>query len=342
MVKSVGERRDTFSATASVVGLERARERFFTADVVEPGGVRDLIWRSWTRARGFAVPVDRPDPVQVEVNWGVPLERVARPVLRHMAEQFQECAVVAALVDPDGIVLAHFGGDPVFTRQMAEEGPIVRGFDFSEVVVGTNGIGTALAVGRPVMISAGEHYSESGGAVSCAGAPLRDPVTGEVAGLVNFTCPAKDASPLLLAMATSTAAQIERELLTAAGPGDLEVLAGGGGPAALRTLVAAERRRRVLAERLGRVTMRAAQTTDVRLILARAMSVAEKVFPIDALWVLRWPAGAPARVIATYGDVEPRAVGTEVPADVAGLVLRAANGERVAGRAAGLPGRSRP
>jgi hypothetical protein len=58
-----------------------------------------------------------------------------------------------------------------------------EGFVLSEDTVGTNGVGTPLEEGRPV----GVNGTRSFDATSCAGAPVRHPVTGRLEGVVSLT-----------------------------------------------------------------------------------------------------------------------------------------------------------
>ena len=61
---------------------------------------------------------------------------------------------------------------------------IVAGSCWQEAVAGTNGLGTALAAGQPVAVTALAHYFLSLGAVSCNAAPVRD-AQGEVVGVLD-------------------------------------------------------------------------------------------------------------------------------------------------------------
>jgi hypothetical protein len=59
---------------------------------------------------------------------------------------------------------------------------------WSKERAGTNSPGAALELGRPVQIVTGEHYSAAVHAWSCAVAPVRDPTTGRVLGVVGLSC----------------------------------------------------------------------------------------------------------------------------------------------------------
>ncbi|MCK9903022.1 diguanylate cyclase [Frankia sp. Cpl3] len=304
---------------------------------------RDIVRQSWARARDYAVPPVLADARYVEVETDSPFARVARPVLSAAVERLTGVAVIGMLADANGLLLFHAGGDRTFERSAMESGPIVPGFDFSEAIIGTNGIGTALTLGHPVLIDSWEHFTVGGKSYSCGAAPVHGPGFGSIVGLVNFTCAAQDTSPLLLAMASTVAAQIERELMVT----DLADLANtcrSSDPTALRALVVAERRRHVLRGRLNQAAIRAA-TTDVRCLLSQVMGAVTQLLPVEAVWVLRRQESGTLRVVATWGDVAAGTLGEPLPADIADSVLSSAHGRGTsahAGRSWPLPGHRHP
>jgi sigma-54 dependent transcriptional regulator, acetoin dehydrogenase operon transcriptional activator AcoR len=61
------------------------------------------------------------------------------------------------------------------------------GGDWSEALVGTNGPGTALALGVPVHIVGDEHFCQRWQQWHCAAVPLRDQVTGAALGVLDLS-----------------------------------------------------------------------------------------------------------------------------------------------------------
>jgi sigma-54 dependent transcriptional regulator, acetoin dehydrogenase operon transcriptional activator AcoR len=90
---------------------------------------------------------------------------------------------------------------------------LAPGFSYGEQFVGTNGIGTALADGKPTHVFGHEHYAENLENLACAGVPIHDPISGKTIGAVDLTCWRKDAGQLLVALARTTAEQIRQALL---------------------------------------------------------------------------------------------------------------------------------
>jgi transcriptional regulator of acetoin/glycerol metabolism len=66
-----------------------------------------------------------------------------------------------------------------------------------------------------------EHYAEGLDEFGCAGVPVRHPISGQLLGVLDLTCWSKDASPLLMALARTTAGHIERELTATSGRREL-------------------------------------------------------------------------------------------------------------------------
>jgi hypothetical protein len=67
-------------------------------------------------------------------------------------------------------------------------------------------------LGRPVQIVTGEHYSAAAHAWSCAAAPVRDPATGRVLGVIDLSGGATNATPPALAAVRGAALVAEAEL----------------------------------------------------------------------------------------------------------------------------------
>ena len=195
-------------------GLARTRLRFLTAESVEPGQVREAILASWWRSREFHVPADRIDlPYERDQNLDTPLIRGAQPVLERLGDQLDGQPISMILTDQSGSVLTQRTGDHDLHRHL-EGVELAPGFSYGERFVGTNGIGTALADGRPTQVFGHEHYAENLEDLACAGVPIQHPISGKTIGALDLTCWRKDAGGLLVALARSTAEQIRQALLT--------------------------------------------------------------------------------------------------------------------------------
>ena len=141
-------------------------------------------------------------------------------MLRSLQEQLQGQSVSVILTDPAGLVLSRLTGDGEFDRHL-DRVRLAPGFSYAEKFVGTNGIGTALEVGGPAHVFGHEHYAENLENLACAGVPIHHPISGRLVGAVDLTCWRKDAGPLLLTLAKTTAEQIRQALLADAGASQL-------------------------------------------------------------------------------------------------------------------------
>ena len=204
--------------------LAQTRVQFLTSGPVEQGGVRDSILASWWRSRQSNVAADHLELHYVrDPNLDTPLTRSAEPVLRHLSEQLDGQPLAIVLTDPAGVVLSRMTGDAALERQL-DRVQLAPGFSYAEKFVGTNGIGTALEAGRPMHVFGHEHYAENLEELACAGVPIRHPISGKTVGALDLTCWRKDAGPLLVTLAKTTAERIRQALLTETGVRELELL----------------------------------------------------------------------------------------------------------------------
>lgn len=213
------------TSTAGPRALARARSAFLGAEPFDPGAVRAPILASWTRSRDRAVPlVAGHIPYQRDLDDDTPLVRAAGRVLTTLEDVLAAEPVSMVLCDSVGTVLRRWTGDDRLERHL-DRVSLARGFSYAERHVGTNGIGTALESGVPARVVGHEHFAENLEHLACAAAPVRHPVSGEVAGVVNLTCRARDAGVLLLTTITSIAGQIRQALLEDLGRHERALLA---------------------------------------------------------------------------------------------------------------------
>jgi sigma-54 dependent transcriptional regulator, acetoin dehydrogenase operon transcriptional activator AcoR len=204
--------------------LARAREKFLTAETVDPYHVRDTILASWWRSRRSRVAADRIDLSYIrDPNLDSPLTRSAMPVLRSLRNALDGQPISVILTDADGLVLSRLAADGELDRHL-DSVRLAPGFSYAEDLVGTNGIGTALEGGQPAHVFGHEHYAEHLEDLACAGVPIRHPVTGRTVGAVDLTCWRRDADPLLVALAKTTADQIMQALLADSSAQEVQLL----------------------------------------------------------------------------------------------------------------------
>lgn len=198
----------------TVVGAERAREQFLSAGAVRADAVPSNVLNSWHRSRDLHVHPDRLElPYLRDPDTDTPLTHAAAPVLRRMAEDLSAQAVSVVLTSADGLVLDRIAADNEIEGVM-DDVRLARGYSYAEEFAGTNGIGTSLETGQPAFIQGSEHYVGTLGRLACAASPIREPVTRRILGVVDLTCWARQADPLLFVLAKSACSQIEDRLRT--------------------------------------------------------------------------------------------------------------------------------
>ena len=81
----------------------------------------------------------------------------------------------------------------------------VEGALWSEAGAGTNAVGTALAAEHAVQVFAAEHFTEPVQRWTCAAAPVRDPDTGALLGVIDLTGDFTSVHPHSLSVVVATA-----------------------------------------------------------------------------------------------------------------------------------------
>jgi hypothetical protein len=94
----------------------------------------------------------------------------------------------------------------------AEEMNFVEGVLWSEPGAGTNAIGTAIAADHAVQVFGPEHFNEPVQRWTCSAAPIHDPETGDLLGIIDLTGDYSTVHPHSLAVATATAQAVEATL----------------------------------------------------------------------------------------------------------------------------------
>ncbi len=128
-------------------------------------------------------------------------------MLRHLLEG---TPAMVLLTDRDGVILESFGSSR--TLESGRDIHLEVGGGWNEKVAGTNGIGTALRTGKPVLIHAAEHYCQDVKAWTCIAAPIFDPFDGSTAGVVDLSGPTEIFQRHNMTVPVIAARQIEQVL----------------------------------------------------------------------------------------------------------------------------------
>lgn len=205
-------------------GKFQSAEALDSARSLDEDNLRPDVLDSWRRSEALHVHPDRVElPYVREPNTGSRLARAAAPVLQRVTEDLAAQAVSVVLTATDGVVVERTAADLSILNAL-DTVSLVPGYSLAEEVAGTNGIGTTLETGRPAFIRGGEHYVAMFSGFACAGAPIREPITGRLIGAINLSCLADESDSLLLALATSAGRHIEDRLRAVAHEGETALL----------------------------------------------------------------------------------------------------------------------
>jgi DNA-binding CsgD family transcriptional regulator len=199
--------------------LHQARVRFMSTSTVT-GSVRAEIAASWRRSAGAGL---KPDhffaPYDADLDFNGRFADAAKPVAERLSEDLADTGVTLLLADGQARLLSRHVTDQSQRRRLDKD-QVAPGFQHSEDLIGTNGVGTALRRGGPIAVRGEEHFADILGALACTAAPVTDPATGQAVGAVCLTCSADIAHPLMLPIVKRAGREIEERLLARTSAGN--------------------------------------------------------------------------------------------------------------------------
>jgi GAF domain len=182
-----------------------------------PARPREVIGASWQRLIAAGLQDRAPDDVPVVETGGLEMLRRSSGLLDVLDEISHGLESLVAdgdnilvVADAKGRVLWRSGSPSVLMN--ADRLGFVEGANWGEGAVGTNAIGTALVSQRAVQVFSAEHFLRSHHSWTCAGAPIRDPRTGHVIGVVDVSGPAATVHPTTVALVDAVARLAESHL----------------------------------------------------------------------------------------------------------------------------------
>jgi transcriptional regulator of acetoin/glycerol metabolism len=175
------------------------------------------IYESWLRCVALGLDSTRPPSVdsaspkvlRSEQEQRVLVRGLALAEMRTLHEQIAGSNFLIAFATPEGLLL-----DIVADKSFADtpEAKNIRpGTLWSEPLCGTNGIGTAAFLKRPVVVHGSEHYFPSFGSLTCAASPIFAP-DGSLAGILDASSDCVSRQSHTAALVCMAATQIENGL----------------------------------------------------------------------------------------------------------------------------------
>lgn len=184
-----------------------------------PASVRPVISESWRRSISAGVDPHLPAPRMLDAHTTAarlvshPLAAVIPQIATLLRDALEASRHFVAVSDGDGVLLWSDG--PLRALRLAAAPRFLPGFLCSEAAVGTNAIGTALAVDHPIQIYSAEHFNEMLHSWVCAAAPVHDPRTGQILGAIDVSGWFRDGHPHSLGLVTVAAKAAEHALAIA-------------------------------------------------------------------------------------------------------------------------------
>ncbi|KGN01981.1 ATPase AAA [Clostridium novyi A str. 4570] len=181
--------------------------------------VRKEIADSWIRCREYnvnpmnGIGVVKDDQFTTKkIQENIELIAIAKPIMKGLYEIVKGSEFAIILTDKDGYVLETIVDNSMIKRM--KELNFVKGALWNEEVVGTNAIGTAIYLDKPIQTIGAEHYCIEQHSWTCSGAPIHNE-EGEVIGCINMSGNYYNAHPHTLGIVTAAAQSIQKQLAVA-------------------------------------------------------------------------------------------------------------------------------
>jgi len=202
--------------------IERAHEEFLAGNTDDPrlGNVRAIVRESWRRSLDGLVEVEALAPIRLTHEELDALRRThplagVMDMIREllMPGDAADSGVMVAVGDAAGRLLWVEGDRS--TSAIAEHMGFMPGADWSEDAVGTAAPGTALRLGAGIQIRGAEHFNRLVQPWSCTAAPVYDPETRGILGVIDVTGGDEVVTPQAKLLVDATVRAVESELLLA-------------------------------------------------------------------------------------------------------------------------------
>ncbi|MDR7188067.1 hypothetical protein J2Y46_000883 [Microbacterium sp. BE35] len=215
------QRREVSPETSRLL-IERAHEELVAGNAADARlrDVRLLVRDSWRRSLDSLVGAEALPPLDLTAEElegyrrAHPLAAVIDMVRGLLLPgEASESGVVVAVGDAAGRLLWVEGDRNV--RRLTGDVGFVEGANWSEDAVGTAAPGTAITLDRSVQITGAEHFNRLVQPWSCSAAPVHDPETRRILGVIDVTGGHEAVTPQAQLLVDATARAIEGELLVA-------------------------------------------------------------------------------------------------------------------------------
>ncbi len=178
---------------------------------------KEIILQSWERCQKYNVPADNDYPLSVlsakalteEKKKSKELIRISAPIRRVIEGFIRGSHFIIALTNADGVIIEISGDQRM--KESVVGGGFIEGADWSEKSVGSNAIGTAIAINEPIQFAGYEHFCTFTQKTACAAAPIHDP-DGQIIGTIDLTGRLRDVTHHTLGIVVAMASDIENAI----------------------------------------------------------------------------------------------------------------------------------
>ena len=195
-----------------------ARNNFFNYDIIDTNAVAPEIYESWKRSLDYnlnpskqnMVCLSKADLEKRKMDNHDLLE-IAIPYMNILYDIVKGSKFVIMLADQDGYILKVVGDEIILKCIQSKKNPVIEGVCRHESVFGTGGIGTPIAIRKPIQLTSSEMFYTSENEFTGTGAPLINE-DGDVIGAICMSGQGNDVHPHTLGMVTAASHAIARQL----------------------------------------------------------------------------------------------------------------------------------
>ncbi|MGB9791621.1 MAG: sigma-54-dependent Fis family transcriptional regulator, partial [Thermacetogeniaceae bacterium] len=205
-------------ANRALTDVALAWMKFGTTGEIDVDAVRPEIAESWKRC--YKAGVNPYDGICRDILEASELEKllekhkdlieIARPFMTNLYQFFKGSGYIVMLTDNRGYIIEAFGDDSTLKNAIGLN--FIKGANWTEESVGTNAIGTALVLKKPIQVSGPEHYCCKHHPWTCSAAPIFDH-EGNVMGILDLSGPSDEAHLHTLGMVVAAVEAIREQML---------------------------------------------------------------------------------------------------------------------------------
>lgn len=197
--------------------MKKLWERYVTGEVQHCPGLNEIIMESWHRSKRNKVSYQ---PAQAPMVFnGEMLAKhkeklrdiitISLPIMENLFRFVADAGFIIVLSDWEGFLLEVIGSEA--EKEIGLRANFVPGAHWSEEIVGTNSIGTALFLDQPIQVRGNEHYCRMFHPWCCSTATIHDP-DERIIGTLTIAGPLEKVHPHTLGMVVTAVSAIENQL----------------------------------------------------------------------------------------------------------------------------------